>query len=499
MQLPAIDLTVLIFYLLGVVVAGSLFYRKERSTESFMAAGRALPGWLVGMSIFATYVSSISFLAIPGSSYRYDWSRFAFSLAIPVAAWIAVRSFVPLYRSRGEISAYSYLEQRFGPVARSYASIFYLLTQVARMGSVMYLMALPLHALLGWSVASIILLTGISVTVYAVLGGIEAVIWTDAIQGFVLCAGALLTALILLFGIPGGPTRFFALAWEHQKFSLGSFNLADWSTATFWVILANGVFINLQNFGVDQNFIQRYIAARSDRDARRAVWFGGLLYVPVSFVFFLIGTGLFTFYTAQPELLPASLHEPGSADRIFPFFIVNQLPAGLTGLLIAAIFAAAMSTVSTSLNSSATIIYTDFYKRYFRKSAGEKESMRVLYAGSLLWGVIGTSVALAMIGVQSVLDAWWTLSSIFSGGMLGLFLLGMLSRRATSFAAAVGMVTGLFTIVWMSLSPQLRDHSFGFLASPFHSFLTIVIGTMVILFTGMAISTLLSRPTSAGE
>jgi solute:Na+ symporter, SSS family len=489
MQISGLDATVLLLYLIGVVITGSLFFKRNRSTESFMAASRALPGWLVGMSIFATYVSSISFLAIPGSSYQYNWSRFAFSLSIPLAAWIAVKSFVPLYRERGDISAYSYLEKRFGPIARSYASLFYLLTQVARMGSVMYLVALPLHALLGWSVPTIIILTGFSVTLYAVLGGIEAVIWTDAVQGFVLCGGALVCVLVLLFGIPGGAVQFVELAWQHRKFSLGSFDPADWSNATFWVILANGLFINLQNFGVDQNYVQRYIAARSDRDARRAVWFGGLLYVPVSFVFFLIGTSLFVFYTAQPDLLPASLQEPGSADQVFPFFIVSQLPAGLTGLLIAAIFAAAMSTVSTSLNSSATIIYTDFYRRYFRKSAGEKESIRVLYALSLLWGVIGTTVALAMIGVQSVLDAWWTLSSIFSGGMLGLFLLGFLSPRATRFAAAVGMAAGLLVIIWMSL-PAGFAPGFGFLASPFHSFLTIVIGTLVILFTGIAASSL---------
>jgi len=472
-QLSLVDLIVLVVYFFGVVVFGSLFFRKSRQTEAFMAAGRVLPSWLVGMSILATYVSSISFLAIPGSAFRYDWSRFTFSLSIPVAALIAVRLFVPLYRQRSEISAYSYLEHRFGPVARSYASVFYLLTQIARMGSVMYLMALPLHALLGWSVSSIVLLTGVSVTVYSMLGGIEGVIWADAIQGFVLIGGAILSALVLLFGMPEGPGQLFTVAIENGKFGLGSFSLSDWSQATFWVILLNGIFINLQNFGIDQNYVQRYIAAKSDRDARRAVWLGGMLYLPVSLVFFFIGTALFAFYMVQPELLPPEYREAGMADRVFPFFIVSQLPVGLTGLLISAIFAAAMSTLSTSVNSSATIIYTDFYKRYFRKAAGERESMRFLYLVSFVWGMLGTGVGLAMIGVQSALDAWWTLSSVFSGGMLGLFLLAYFFPRASKLSAGTGMVAGLAVIAWMTLFD-----------TPFHSFLIIVIGTSVILVVG---------------
>jgi len=341
------------------------------------------------------------------------------------------------------------------------------------MGSVMYLMALPLHALLGWSVSSIVLLTGVSVTVYSMLGGIEGVIWADAIQGFVLIGGAILSALVLLFGMPEGPGQLFTVAIENGKFGLGSFSLSDWSQATFWVILLNGIFINLQNFGIDQNYVQRYIAAKSDRDARRAVWLGGMLYLPVSLVFFFIGTALFAFYMVQPELLPPEYREAGMADRVFPFFIVSQLPVGLTGLLISAIFAAAMSTLSTSVNSSATIIYTDFYKRYFRKAAGERESMRFLYLVSFVWGMLGTGVGLAMIGVQSALDAWWTLSSVFSGGMLGLFLLAYFFPRASKLSAGTGMVAGLAVIAWMTLFD-----------TPFHSFLIIVIGTSVILVVG---------------
>src|SRR5690606_41024465 len=179
--MPFLDLTVLAIYFAGVMGLAVYFLRRSRSSEGFMAAGRSLPGWLCGMSIFATYVSSISFLALPGSAYAFDWSRFTFSLTLILAAWMAVRFFVPLYRSRGEISAYSYLEHRFGLPARVYASSFYLLTQIFRMGVVMYLTALPMSVLLGWPVWLIICVTGVTVTIYTLLGGIEAVIWTDAV------------------------------------------------------------------------------------------------------------------------------------------------------------------------------------------------------------------------------------------------------------------------------------------------------------------------------
>jgi solute:Na+ symporter, SSS family len=490
-----LDLTVLAAYFSAVLAVGLYFYcsGQSRTTAGFTAAGRSLPGWAVGLSILATYLSSISFLALPGSAFANNWNAFVFSLSLPLATWIAVRWFLPYYRASGEVSAYSHLERRFGTWARLYAGVCYLLTQLARIGAVTFLMALPLSVLLGWDIRTLIVITGASVVGYTMLGGIVAVIWTDAIQSFVLMAGAGLCLLIMVFGLPEGPGQLFALAAEENKFSLGSFG-TSLREPTFWVVLAYGLTINLQNFGIDQNYVQRYVASRSDAEARKSVWLGGLLYVPVSAVFFLIGTSLFAFYTAQPELLPAEYQAEGMADRVLPFFIVTQLPPGATGLLIAAIFAAAMSTISTSLNSSATLLLTDFYKRYARPKAGERESMLVLHIGTLVWGALGTGIALAMIGVRAALDAWWTLSGIFAGGMVGLFLLGVISRRAGNPAAATGVLTGVLAIVWMTLSleTQLLPEP---LRSPLHSYMTIVVGTLTILLVGL----LVSRFTSAGR
>jgi SSS family solute:Na+ symporter len=486
--LPFIDWLVLGLYFAAMLGVGFYFYRsgKSATAEGFTKADGAMPGWVVGLSILATYLSSISFLALPGRAYAGNWNAFVFSLSMPLALWAAARWFVPYYRASGEVSAYSHLETRFGPWARVYAGVCYLLTQLARMGSVMFLMALPLHLLLGWEMHWIILLTGASVIVYTMLGGIVAVMWSDAVQALILMAGALLCLVLLAVGLPGGVAAGIDYAAAQDKFSLGSFG-ASLGESTFWVVLAYGIVINLQNFGIDQNYVQRYVAARSEQAARRSLWLGGLLYVPVSLVFFLIGTGLFVFYGTQPDLLPAALQGEDQADRILPYFILTELPPGAKGLLLAAIFSAAMSTISTSLNSSATLLLTDWYRRFFRPQADERESMRVLHLASLVWGALGTGVALAMIGVKAALDAWWTLSGIFAGGMLGLFLLGLISRRAGNPAAVTAVIAGVLVILWMTLSPGAAAWPAG-LQNPFHSFMTVVVGTLVVLLVGLGLS-----------
>ena len=484
--MATIDLSVLLFYLAGVVAVGFWVGRKTRSTDDFMAAGRSIPGWAVGLSLFGTYVSSISFLALPSKAFAGNWNAFVFSLSIPVTAWVAVRYFVPFYRRSGEVSAYQHLEHRFGSWARTYSVLCYLLTQLARMGTIMYLLALALAPLTGWSLVTLILLTGIIVIAYTLIGGMEAVIWTDVVQSIVFIVGALGCLLILAIRMPEGPGQLFRVAVAHDKFSLGSFGPSI-SESTFWVVLFYGVFMNLQNFGIDQNFVQRYATARTDNEAARSVWLGALLYLPISAVFFFIGTELFAYYSTQPDLLPATLDAEKEPDRVFPHLIATGLPAGLGGLVVAAIFAAAQSTISSSINSSATLTLCDLYRRYLRPGAGERESMAVLRVATLFYGTAGTLAALAMMRVKSALDRWWELAGIFSGGMLGLFLLGMLCRRARGRDAAIGVLVGLLVICWMSLSPKWTG-SLAAYASPFHTLLVIVLGTLTILLVGFVAS-----------
>ena len=470
-----IDIIVFLLFTGGVVAFGCSFFKKKGTSEEFTSAGRSLPGWVVGMSIFATYVSSISYLGYPGKAFSGDWNAFVFSLSIPIASYFAARYFVPFYRSQDSISAYSFLENRFGPWARIYASSCYLLTQIARTGSILYLLALPMNVLLGWHIQTIIVVTSVAIVLYSMLGGMKAVIWTEAIQGIILIGGALVCMFILLFDMPEGPAQTFSIAMEDGKFSLGSFG-SSLSESTFWVCLIYGIFTNLQNYGIDQSYVQRYHTAKNEKEAKFSALFGGYLFIPVSAVFFMIGTGLYAFYKVHPGVLPDGV----GADYVFPFFIVNELPVGLTGLLIASIFAAGMSTIATSVTSSSTIILTDYYQR-FRKHAGNRERMLVLKLSSVGVGVAGILVAFAFMSVQSALDAWWALASIFSGGMLGLFLLGYISRKARNFDAVLGVVCGVILVCWIVISPFV------------HANLAIVFGTLLIFLVGFLSANLFNK------
>ena len=477
MELTLLDYIIFFLFIGGVVLFGCSFYFKSRGgAAAFTMANGSLPTWVVGMSIFATFVSSISFLGLPGGSYAGNWNQLVFSLSIPIAMWLAAKLFIPLYRGLNSVSAYHYLELKFGYWARAYVATCYLLTQLARVGSILLLLARPINTMFGWDISTIIIATGILTLIYSLLGGISAVMWTDAIQGVVLIVGAILCALLLTFDMPEGAGQLFSIAAQHDKFSLGSFGLAL-NQPTFWVVFVYGLLTNIQNYGIDQNYVQRYMTAKTTREAVKSTLFGGLLYIPVSLIFVYIGTALFSYYTARPELLPEGV----AGDKVFPYFIVHGLPTGITGLVIASLFSAGMSTISTSINSSATIILTDFFKKLHKGECSTRKEMAVLYSASFLVGAIGIVVGMLMMKVDGVLDAWWKLASIFSGGMLGLLLLGLVCHKVKRTNAVIAVAVGLAVIAWMS-----------FLA-PFHTYLTIVFGTTAIFLTGFILTKLSKR------
>lgn len=506
-----VDFIIFLVFTLGVVVFGCSFFKKGSSADEFTSAGHSIPGWVVGMSIFATYVSSISYIGYPGKAFAADWNAFVFSLSIPIASYFAAKYFVPFYRHSGSVSAYTFLEEKFGAWARLYASACYLLTQIARMGSILYLLAVPMYILMGWDLHAVIILTSIGIIIYSMMGGLKAVIWADAIQGIILIGGAVLCLGILMFSMPEGPMQTFELAANSpmgNKFSLGAFT-DDLTTSTFWVCLIYGVFINLQNYGIDQNYVQRYHAAKTDKDAKFSALFGGYLFIPVSALFFLIGSALYSYYQAGVAPLPAEIQ--AKPDYVFPYFIVNGLPVGLRGLLIASIFAAGMSTVSTSVTSAATIILTDYVRPFYHKirryggtrvrgcggtsnadtspttepkhpythESHRRLELAIVRLSSFGVGILGACVAIAMLSVESIIDAWWTLSSIFSGGMLGLFLLGCIPQKINRTAAFLGCVAGVLVIGWISLADLWHLPGIHL-----HPYLAIVLGTTVIFLVG---------------
>lgn len=472
-----LDLVVLGAYLVGVTVFGCSFYfrKSAKGTEGFVAGGGRVPSWAIGLSIFATLVSSISFLALPAKAFATNWNALIFSFAVPLCAVVAAVSFVPLYRSLNSVSAYAFLEERFGAWARLYGSACFLVMQTARSGVILYLLALLLKTLFDWSIPATILVVGLATCVYSMLGGVLAVIWTDAIQSIVLIAGTVLCIGVLLVTMPDGLASAAGRIWTEGKLSLGSLSLADWAGETFWVTFVYAVFVNLQNLGIDQSYTQRYISAKSVKDAVKSVCFGSFLYLPVTACFVLIGTLLWAYYTGRPGALPAEI--AAVKDSVFPYFIVHSLPVGVTGLLVAAIVAAAMSTVSATLNSGATVLLEDWFRRYVRRDASERACVVTLRASTVLLGLASIAVAFAVIGVESALSTWWMLQSVLSGGMLGLFLLGCASKRVGSAAAAGATVLGILTVAWVVFGQR-----------SLHPNLAIVFGTVVLFVSGLGLS-----------
>ena len=509
-SLPFLDLSIIFVYLLGMLLVGGYFSRRRGNSEQFTSANGTIPGWAIGVSIYATFLSSNTFLGVPGKSFGGDWNGFVFSLSMPLAAWVAAKYFVPFYRTTGEVSAYTHLEHRFGPWARTYAVICFLLTQLARMGSIFFGIALSLQALTGFSMNSIMIAVGLCIILYTVMGGIEAVIWTEVVQAVIKTFGALLIIYVVIKDMPGGFARIMEVGSQHDKFSLGSF-APDLKHSTFWVILLYGFFINLNNFGMDQNYVQRYHAARSSKAATRSLWLCVGLYVPASLLFFFIGSCLFSYYSVNPDALivvkeqvarerlplgaataqisqlAATLKPADYGDKVMPNFIVTRIPTGLSGLIIAAIMSAAMSTISSGMNASATVFSEDIYRRYFNRNATEKAKLRILYIGTVGFGLAGMATGVAMIGSRGILDMWWELSGIFAAGMLGIFLLGIFSRRTFNQAAIIAAVIGVLIIFWMTFSAQLPEE-LAVLRSPFHKNMIIVIGTLSIFVTGVLVT-----------
>ena len=477
-----IDYAIIVIYILATTGFGAWFVKRSSNMEGFTLAGKIIPGWAIGLSLLATYLSSISFLANPGKSYASDWRPFVFSLTLPIAVWIAARWFVPLYRNNVKTTAYEYLEQRFGVWARLYMGTAYILLQIGRFAVVLYLTALALAALLNVSITTLILVLGALTIIYTLLGGFAAVIWTDVVQSIVLFFGGLLCLFILINNMPGGWEQLSATAARENKFALGSMNL-DLIVQGFWVIFIFGIVENLKNFSVDQNYIQRFLSAPSEAEAKKSLWLGGLLYIPVSALFFMIGTALFVYYLNVPaDDLPVK------ADQVFPYFIVHELPVGLVGLVIAGVLAAGMSTLDSSLNSSATVWTIDFYQRLFNSQASDEKQVKVIRITTAIIGVIATLASLVMIDAKTALDVWWKMSAIFGGGMLGLFLIAFMFKKLHSKQAIVATVIGVIFVAWATSSKLwFTDASWGF---PLHTMMIGVCGTILVVVAGALLNQL---------
>jgi cyclically-permuted mutarotase family protein len=436
-QFGTINWMVLVIYLFGMLGIGFYFMKRERGTEDFFKGGGRVPWWAAGVSIFATMLSSISFMALPGMTYSGTWAIFLLAITITLSQPIVIKYYLPFYRRLNVTSAYEYLEMRFNLVCRTLASSVFILFMIVRIGIVSYLPALALEAVTGIDIVLCIFGIGLITIVYCAMGGVEAVIWGDFIQGIVLIAGAVVAFLYIASGVDGGVGGIVNLGIDHSKFEIINTTFAL-DKPTIWFLLIGGLLANLFTYTSDQSVIQRYITTKDEKSATKSIWFNAIACIPVSFLFYLIGTGLYAYYQGQPELLDVSMEK---SDQIFPFFIMQKLPIGLSGLLIAAVFSATMSTLSSNINSAATAITTDFYQR-FNKGATDHQSMRVARISTVVVGLLGIMIAYALYLMKDlpIFEIFNMVVGLLVSGLGMFFLLGIFSTRITGWGVLSGFI-----------------------------------------------------------
>ncbi|WP_430387560.1 sodium:solute symporter [Dyella sp. 20L07] len=437
-----LDWVVIVVYLAAMIGIGLYFYLREKrnSTSNFFVGGRSIPFWAAGVSLYAANTSSISFIAIPAKAFESNWQYLTNNLIAVfglmfVAVWI-----VPLLRRLDLMSVFSYLETRFHPAIRMLASALCILTQIgSRMSVILYLPALAIATITGISVTWSVILMGGFTILYTAMGGMKAVIWTDFVQVIVKMGGAIFAIGFIVYGLHGGVGEFLHTATAESKMKLFDFSF-DLTKATVWGFIFLVLFDVVLTFPKDQVLMQRTLSTKSDKEAGRSIWAFAAIMIPGGFVFYMIGTALFVFYKTHPERMNPLL----SIDATFPLFIAAELPMGVTGLIIAGIFAAAMATLSGIMNSVATLISVDFYDRFARKGS-QKQSVFFAEIMTVVVGLIGIAAALLLsrFDVHSLFDVSIELAGLLGGGFAGAYTLGMFTRRANAPGVAIGIAASI--------------------------------------------------------
>jgi solute:Na+ symporter, SSS family len=482
----ALDLLVIAVYILGLAGIGIFFARNQKTTDDYFIARGTIPGWAMGLSLLATIITSVTFIAYPGSAYAGDWSLLVPGFMFVAVLVLAGAVIVPFFRNAVHVSAYEYFGRRFGTGVRVYSSLAFAIGHFAKMGFVFYLLALTLAGMANWPIDRVIFFTAAITVFYTLIGGIEAVVWSDVVQGFVLWLGILLSVGFLLFLPPQGPHAVLADAWQHGKMSLGSTALR-FDKPTILVLVIYGFFFYLQKYSADQTVVQRYLIAPSDRSALRGISLGAALCVPVWAGFMLIGSLLWSFYRLTGEKLPATVTK---ADQVFPHFLVTHLPAGLAGLFIAALLGSAMSMLASDMNCLAAIGVEDFYA-LARPRSTDRQRLRVGKAIVLASGAAAAGVAFLLAHTQgSALSLYYTITAIVAGGLAGLFLLAFLFPYATRAGAIAGIAANLVFTVWAVLTLGGKALNLGRFNFPWHDYMIGAVGHILLLAVAVPVSLL---------
>jgi SSS family solute:Na+ symporter len=459
------DSIVLVAYLACMAGIGWYFSLRAKSTERYFVGGRGYPGWLIGISLFGATISSITFVGYPADAFKVGYLRYLICLMLPLCVYVASRLFVPFFR-RGRItSVFEYLEGRYGPRTRVYGATVFIIAQCIRISLIQYLVALLINKMTGWNVPACILLGGIVTAYYTVAGGIEAVIWTDFIQSIVLTFGGLLILAVIIYRLPEGFRQIIQIGAENGKFAFtelrpdGSLHAVPWglslSNKTIVMMFIVGIFQWLAEYSTNQEVIQKYCAAKSAKEARRAMWVCCLCCVPTWGYFMFVGTGLFVFYHIFPDGAAAEmLSGARKAEEILPYFITTQLPVGFAGIVVAAVLAAAMSSMSSAMNSISAVAITDIYKRHMAGNRDDRHYVKAARLVTLASSVIMIAGAywLLMSESKTLQDLWTELQAIVAGGLLGLYMLGFFTMRGDGPAVGVGILTAVAFSALISLA-----------------------------------------------
>ncbi len=443
--LRTIDLAVIVVYMLGVVFFGYYFGRKQKDIRDYFLSDRDVPWWAISFSIVATETSTVTFISVPGFAFLNDFRFMQLVIGYMIGRLVIVWLLLPLYFKGELFTVYQVLDQKFGGTVKRAAASLFLLTRSLADGFRLYATAVVLVALTGWGDVTSILIVGAVTILYTYLGGMSAVIWTDVIQLFIYLIGAAVAAWILATDIHGGWAGVWAAGAAAGKFNWWDFTFSLSKSYTFWSGIIGGAFLTTATHGTDQLMVQRYLCAKSQRQATGALLFSGLVIFTQFLLFLLIGVMLFLFY--QSNSLPPEV--ASAPDRIFPHFIVTKLPAGVVGLVVAAIFAAAMSTLSSSLNSSASTSVVDFY-RPLNPSRSEGHYLSVSRWLTATWGLVQIAVAILAIALSKmVVNEVLGIASFTNGPILGVFLLGGRRRPVRQSSALAGLLAGIGVMLFV--------------------------------------------------
>ena len=516
MRISTLDIVILVIYFIGMAAIGPICSRRSKTTEGYFVGNRSFPGWLIGLSMFATSISSVTFVAYPADAYKTAYLRLLPCLMLPVGIYIASKIFLPFFRRANVTSAFEYLEGRFGAGVRAYAAAAFIAGQFLRLSLVLFLVSLLVHEMTGLDPYVCILLGGVVTSFYTITGGIEAVIWTDFIQSFLLWGGGFLCLFLIMSRIDGGLGTIISTAAADGKFMLGDLDMTtktlqhaplglSLNNKTVSMMLLLGLLNWLTEYSSNQNVIQKYVATKNPREATKAIWICCLCSVPTWAFFMFLGTSLYVYFKLNPSPEAADMltgANNAKADQILPYFMIHHLPAGISGLVIAGVLAAAMSSLSSSINAISAVSIVDIYKRHVAKGRTDKHYVIAAKTIAIASSVIMLAGAALLMSADSktLQDSATKLGSLFAAGLLGLYMLGFLTKRGDGRAVAVGIVCTLLFTAWMSavemklftaaglMSVGVSEGLANWIARPMDTYYTRVIGDLLMFFGSYALA-----------